>query len=64
MSYGPDLRYGDQVAASYVEKILKGAKPTDLPVEQVSRVEPVINSAQRRLYTLPFRLRFSSEPMR
>jgi ABC-type uncharacterized transport system substrate-binding protein len=43
VSYGPDLRYGYQVAASYVDKILKGAKPTDLPVEQVSKVELVIN---------------------
>ena len=43
VSYGTDLRYGYRVAASYVDKILKGAKPADLPVEQVSNVELVIN---------------------
>ena len=43
VSYGPDLRYGYRVAAAYVDKILKGAKPADLPVEQVSKVELVLN---------------------
>jgi putative ABC transport system substrate-binding protein len=43
MSYGTNLLELDQQAGTYVGKILKGAKPADLPVQQSIRLELVIN---------------------
>ena len=42
-SYGPDLKGIGGVMGSYVTKILRGAKPSELPVEQMSKYELVID---------------------
>ena len=53
MSYGPSEREQDQYLAFNVNKILKGAKPADLPVEQPTKFEFVINLRTAKALGLP-----------
>lgn len=54
-SYGPNLGVSYRRLAYYVDRILKGAKPADLPIEQPSKFELVLNlkSAKKLGVTIP-----------
>lgn len=55
MSYGPDLRAQHRRAADYVDRLLKGASAAELPIEQPTRFELVVNrrTARQLGLTLP-----------
>ena len=52
MSYGASLTGDFHRLATYVDKIFRGAKPSDLPVEQPTRFELVINEKTAKLLGL------------
>jgi len=52
MSYGPSLPHSFRRAADYVDKILHGAKPGDLPVEQPTNFDLVFNLTTARALDL------------
>jgi putative ABC transport system substrate-binding protein len=58
MSYGNEFRENYRRAAVYVDKILRGAKPGDLPVERPSKFEFVVNlkAAKEIGLTIPERV--------
>ena len=63
MTYGPDFPDYFRRAAGYVDKILHGAKPADLPVEQPTRLKQVINlkAAKTLGLTIPSSLRVTAD---
>ena len=52
ISYGPNLFDAARRMAYFVDRILKGAKPTDLPVEQATKLELVVNLKTAKLLNI------------
>jgi putative ABC transport system substrate-binding protein len=54
MSYGPDAEESFRNVARYVDRVLKGAKPSELPVEQPTRFELVVNVKVAKILEIDF----------
>jgi putative ABC transport system substrate-binding protein len=54
MSYGPNFNDMYRYVAFYIEKILKGSRPAELPVEQAAKYELVLNLATARALKIEF----------
>jgi putative ABC transport system substrate-binding protein len=63
MSYGPDVLDINRRAASYVDRILRGEKPADLPVQQPVKFELAINmkTAKALGLTVPLTLQVAAD---
>ncbi|MBL8698122.1 MAG: ABC transporter substrate-binding protein [Alphaproteobacteria bacterium] len=53
LSFGPSTEFGAHAAAKYVDRILKGAKPGDLPIEQPATFELVLNLKTAKALGIP-----------
>jgi putative ABC transport system substrate-binding protein len=65
LSYGPDQRAIARRVAVYVDRILKGEKPADMPVEQPTRFELIINATTAKALgiTIPQTLLLSADEL-
>jgi putative ABC transport system substrate-binding protein len=65
VSYGPDVVDQFRRAATYVDRIFRGEKPSDLPVQQPTKFEFVINlkTAKGLGLTVPLRLQTGADEM-
>jgi putative ABC transport system substrate-binding protein len=65
MSYGLNINHQYERTAEYIHRIFKGARPADLPVEQPTRIELVINSKTAKLLglTIPQSLLISADKL-
>ena len=53
MSYGPNFLNLFQCSADYVDKILRGAKPADIPVQQPTKFDLIVNLITAKALGLP-----------